>query len=60
MKANLDLLPIQPGDVEETHADIDSTIEHFGYKPKTKINDGIASFVDWYLDHQDILDKNGI
>ena len=60
IKANLDLLPIQPGDVEETHADIDSTVENFGYKPQTKIKDGIASFVDWYLKYKDILDKNGI
>lgn len=60
MKANLDLLPIQPGDVEETHADIDKTVEHFNYQPKTLIKDGINHFVDWYLEHEEMLKKNGI
>jgi len=45
------LLPLQPGDVPDTHADIDNIVNELGYKPKTSINKGIDSFVKWYLDY---------
>ena len=60
IKAKLDLMPMQPGDVELTHADIDKTVEDFGYKPNTPVKDGIARFVDWYFKHQKVLEENGI
>jgi UDP-glucuronate 4-epimerase len=47
-KARMNLLPLQPGDVPTTCADIDAVVEDIGFQPKTKIEDGIASFVAWY------------
>lgn len=41
-------LPLQPGDVEDTHANIDSLINTINFKPSTSIEDGINSFVNWY------------
>ena len=47
-KAKINLKPIQPGDVKDTHADITDFIKKFNYKPKTKVTKGIKKFVDWY------------
>ncbi len=47
-KAKEDLLPMQPGDVPITYADIDDLIADTGFKPSTTIEEGIASFVQWY------------
>ncbi len=47
-KANLELLPLQPGDVPDTYADVTELIEQFGYKPNTTIEDGVDRFVSWY------------
>lgn len=44
-------LPLQPGDVPETNADISDTIKEFGYEPKTSIQEGIDNFVKWYIDY---------
>lgn len=41
-------LPAQPGDVEVTFADTTQLQSRFGYQPKTDLNQGIKSFVDWY------------
>ena len=41
-------LPMQPGDVPITYADIDDLYEYIGFKPTTSIEDGISKFVDWY------------
>ena len=48
VSAEKNLLPMQPGDVPETFADVTSLIEDVGYKPETTIETGIANFVDWY------------
>ena len=50
-KAEKNFLPLQPGDVPETYADVDSLMEDVGYKPTTPIEVGIARFVDWYRDY---------
>ena len=50
-KAQLNLLPMQPGDVPSTEADIAATRAAVGYAPKTPVEDGVARFVDWYLDY---------
>jgi len=42
-------MPIQPGDVEKTWADVDDLIQHFNYKPDTGIKVGVGKFVGWYL-----------
>lgn len=50
-RAELRLLPPQPGDVVATWADIDATRARFGYAPKTDIEEGLARFVRWYADY---------
>ncbi len=50
-KAEMDLLPLQPGDVPDTYANVDDLVEQFDYKPATTIEDGIKHFVDWYRDY---------
>jgi len=45
---NVQKMPMQPGDVENTYADISKANKLLGYKPKTNFNDGIKLFVDWY------------
>jgi UDP-glucuronate 4-epimerase len=50
-KAEKNMLPLQPGDVPETFADVTSLIEAVGYRPATTVEHGIARFVDWYLDY---------
>lgn len=47
-KAKRNLLPIQPGDVPETYADVDALTEDAGFKPATPIEAGIEKFVEWY------------
>ena len=47
-KAKKEMLPIQPGDVLATYADIDPLIADVGFKPETSIEDGVAKFVEWY------------
>ena len=45
-KAKKNMLPIQPGDVPQTYADVDALIEDVGFKPSTPIEKGIQSFVN--------------
>ncbi len=47
-KAEKNLLPMQPGDVLATYADVDALIEDVDYKPTTSIEEGVAKFVNWY------------
>lgn len=47
-KAERRLLPMQPGDVKETYADIDAIRSDLGYEPSTRIEDGVPRFVDWF------------
>jgi len=44
-------LPIQPGDVPDTFADISSLIREFNYKPKISVKEGIKDFTDWFIDY---------
>jgi UDP-glucuronate 4-epimerase len=46
--AKKELLPLQPGDVPDTFADVSDLEKFFDYKPSTEIKDGIRNFVDWY------------
>ncbi len=50
-KAKENLLPMQPGDVPITYANIDDLISDIGFKPKTSIEDGILNFVNWYREY---------
>ena len=47
-KAKRRLLPLQPGDVEKTHADISKAKRMLGYSPKTSITEGTRAFIGWY------------
>src|SRR4029078_715600 len=47
-KAKRELLPMQPGDVPATYADIDDLMRDVDFRPATSIADGIARFVEWY------------
>ena len=50
-KAELELLPMQPGDVPSTMADV-SELEHaVGFRPRIPVEEGVKRFVDWYLDY---------
>jgi len=46
--AKKNFLPLQPGDVPDTYADVDGLVEHFQYQPATPVDVGIERFVDWY------------
>jgi UDP-glucuronate 4-epimerase len=50
-KAVKNLLPLQPGDVPDTYADVDALIEDVDYKPSTPVETGIANFVEWYRNY---------
>lgn len=50
-KAIKNLLPMQPGDVPDTYADVDALIRDVDYRPDTPIEVGVARFVEWYRDH---------
>jgi UDP-glucuronate 4-epimerase len=49
-KAEKNFMPMQDGDVVSTYADVSGLMKDFGYKPDTKLADGIGEFVKWYLD----------
>ena len=46
--AKKELLPLQPGDVPDTYADVDDLVEQFGYKPSKSVKEGVESFARWY------------
>ena len=51
MEAKKELLPLQPGDVPDTYADVADLVEEFGYKPSMRIEEGIRNFVNWYKEY---------
>ena len=50
-KAEINLLPLQAGDVVKSHADVDPLVNDFGYAPKYSVKYGIKNFIEWYLDY---------
>jgi len=50
-KAEKKMLPIQPGDVPATWADVDDLQHDVGFKPSTSIEDGVGRFVEWYREY---------
>ena len=50
-KTKKNFMPMQAGDVPSTYADVDDLVKDFDYKPKTRIEDGVSKFVDWYLEY---------
>jgi UDP-glucuronate 4-epimerase len=53
-KAKLNLLPLQPGDVTETHANIKKIKKTFGYNPSTQIKKGVLNFVEWFKKYYNV------
>ena len=47
-KAEKNLLPLQPGDVPDTYADVSDLVRDVGYKPDMSVEQGVANFVEWY------------
>ena len=52
--ARKNFLPMQPGDVHATFADVQSLFDAIGYKPKVSVNEGVGRFVQWYRDFYQI------
>ncbi|MEN8188324.1 MAG: NAD-dependent epimerase [Thermodesulfobacteriota bacterium] len=50
-KADKNFLPMQPGDVPATYANVDDLVKDFDYKPATTLEEGIGNFVAWYRDY---------
>jgi UDP-glucuronate 4-epimerase len=48
IKAEKNFMPIQPGDVPTTFADVDDLVKDVGFQPSTPIDVGIANFINWY------------
>ena len=53
-KAKINFLPLQPGDVPDTYANVDNLIQKFNYKPSTPIAEGVNNFVEWYRNYYQI------
>jgi len=49
-----ELLPLQPGDVPDTYADVEALVNDVGYRPSTDLTTGIGKFIDWYMDYHKI------
>jgi UDP-glucuronate 4-epimerase len=54
-KAEKIMMPMQPGDVPKTYADVTDLKLKFGYKPITTIKQGVNNFIDWYVDYFKII-----
>ena len=49
-KAEKTLLPLQPGDVPDTYADVSDLVSQLGYKPAMPVREGVRRFIEWYLE----------
>lgn len=56
-KAVIKMMPLQPGDVVDTFADIGRASEKLAYHPATSIRDGLPRFVHWYLNNQKVAEE---
>ena len=50
-KAKMNLLPMQPGDMPNTLANVSELAEEFEYRPKTTVEEGVGHFAKWYRDY---------
>ena len=53
-KAEKNLMPMQPGDVRDTYADISAIQRDLGFQPSTKIDEGVPRFVEWYRSYHSV------
>ena len=51
LEADKELLPLQPGDVPDTYADVDDLVNDLKYKPSVSVDDGVRRFVTWYKEY---------
>ena len=51
LEAKKEFLPLQPGDVPDTYADVNDLVKDFGYRPSTSLKEGVSKFVKWYKDY---------
>jgi len=54
IKADMELLPLQPGDVPDTYADVVDLVRDFDYKPSITVNQGVAKFIEWYKNYYNV------
>ena len=54
-EAKKEFLPMQPGDVYETYADVSELMKDFGFKPSTTIEEGLSEFAEWFLAYYDFF-----
>ena len=54
VNAEKELLPLQPGDVPDTYADVDDLVRGFGYKPSMSVKQGVKNFVDWFKEYHNL------
>ncbi len=54
LKAQLEMLPMQPGDVNQTWADVDDLISKFNYQPNFPVEKGVQNFVNWYKEFYEV------
>jgi UDP-glucuronate 4-epimerase len=54
IKADMELLPLQPGDVPDTYADVVDLVRDFDYKPSINVNQGVAKFIEWYKNYYNV------
>ena len=54
-KAIMEMLPLQPGDVPDTVADVSELQNVVGYKPRVTVEEGVRKFVDWYRGYNGVL-----
>ena len=58
-KAEMNMLPLQPGDVPDTWADTEDLVKDVDYQPATPVEEGVKNFIDWYLEFYDVkLEKS--
>lgn len=57
-KAEIELAPMQPGDVPETCADVDDLMRDFGFRPQTPIEEGVRRFAAWYREFHDRANRS--
>ena len=55
-EAKKNMLPLQPGDVPATFANVDELMKEVDFKPATPIEEGVANFIDWYKEYYNIKD----
>ena len=53
-KAEKNLLPLQPGDVPDTYADVTDLVDETGYNPETTVEEGVRRFVEWYAEYYEV------